>query len=116
MKNLDLFSRRILITSLSIAVILLSGSLFLFSIHGISRAEAGTYSFEKNFASGIKTFKSFQAPGQVTQDSTEVEDIHAIYAFGIGIREGTLYFGILYSNNTIGLHKAPADGPDVLEW
>jgi len=43
-------------------------------------------------------------------------DITAVQAFGLGIREGNLYFGILYSNNSIGLHKAPADSEDVLDW
>ena len=44
------------------------------------------------------------------------EDIMAVHTFGIGIRDGNLYFGILYNNNTIGLHMAPADGEDVIPW
>ena len=114
MKNSDQFSRRFLMISAGISIILLSASLFLFSLRGLSSAQASDHvrftewKKEANLPAGhLKNIP--------LQDDDD-EDITAIYAFGVGIRDGNLYFGILYSNNTIGLHRAPADGEDVLDW
>ena len=86
------------------------------SMNSISTARADN--IEKKWINN----NEFQNVNQFLQnDSLTVADgseelIKAIQAFGIGIREGNLYFGILYSNNSIGIHKAPAEGEDVLEW
>ena len=86
------------------------------SMNSISTARADN--IEKKWINN----NEFQNVNQFLQnDSLDVagesdELIKAIQAFGIGIREGNLYFGILYSNNSIGIHKAPAEGEDVLEW
>ena len=42
MKNLDLLSRRILVSGISISMILLCGSLFLFSLNTVTKANAET--------------------------------------------------------------------------
>lgn len=116
MKKLDLFSRRILSISLGISMLFLSMSLFVISLNSITTAKAEN--FEKKWLNN----NEFQNVNQFIQnDSLNVggeseELIKAIQAFGIGIREGNLYFGILYSNNSIGIHKAPAEGEDVLDW
>ena len=116
MKKLDLFSRRVLSVSLGISMIVLSMSLFMISLNSITTAKAEN--LEKKWINN----NEFQNVNQFLQnDSLIVTDeseelIKAIQAFGIGIREGNLYFGILYSNNSIGIHKAPAEGEDVLEW
>ena len=116
MKKLDLFSRRVLSVSLGISMIVLSMSLFMISLNSITTVKAEN--LEKKWFNN----NEFQNVNQFLQnDSLNVageseEMIKAIQAFGIGIREGNLYFGILYSNNSIGIHKAPAEGEDVLEW
>ncbi len=116
MKNPDVFSRRFLAVTIGISAILLSGSLFLFSLKGISTATAIKHNdvSERNG----KLYANLHTNNKVIplQDDTQDDDIEAIYAFGIGIRDGNLYFGILYSNNTIGLHRSPAEGEDVLDW
>lgn len=114
MKNLDQFSRRIIIVAISISIVLLSGSLFIVSLNGVTSAQAKGVDVAKEWSTRADLSGSYfqNSPGQ---DDLE-EDIRAIYAFGIGIRDGNLYFGILYNNNTVGLHLAPADGEDVLEW
>lgn len=116
MKNLDLLSRRILSASIAIAVVLLSLSLFLISLDMVNPVKADD--LDKNWTHHIDISEMeniTKADQAVNQDDPE-EEIKAIQAFGIGIREGNLYFGILYSNNSIGLHKAPAEGEDVLDW
>jgi len=115
MKNLDLFSKRILSICVGISVILLCGSLFLLSLQSVTSAKAsetGKVTFENDFNKYTSAY-SLDSMDTVNED----EDlIVAKQVFGIGIREGKLYFGILYSNNTIGLHEAPVDGEDVLIW
>jgi len=115
MKKSDVFSNRFLAISIGISTILLSGSLFLFSLKGISSATAKHNRMSENIGD-LRV--NFHASSKIIpfQDDTQNDDIQAIYAFGIGIRDGNLYFGILYNNNTIGLHKSPADGEDVLDW
>ena len=110
MKNLDNFSRWFLSLTLGLSAFLLSGSLFLFALKTISPASAGVTRLPEN----LNEFKTIQSIP--LQDDMQDDDIRAVQAFGIGIRDGNLYFGILYSNNTIGLHRSVADGEDVLDW
>jgi len=115
MKNLDAFSRRFLVVTLGISILLLSGSLFIVSLKSIPVASANN----NPDAESLLDFNTYANPAnKITpfQDELQDEDIRAIQAFGIGIREGTLYFGILYNNNTIGLHRSTADSEDVLDW
>jgi hypothetical protein len=115
MKNLDVFSRRVAVITLGISIVLLSGSLFILSLRSIPSASANNISAHERLmdmdANKLMAHKMIPI-----QDDVQEEDIRAIQAFGIGIREGVLYFGILYNNNTIGLHKSMADGEDVLDW
>lgn len=111
MKNLDVLSRRILVVSVGLSALLLSGSLFIFSLNSIPSASAATVSLTENADAKYSINKMIPQ-----QDETQDDDVRAIQVFGIGIRDGNLYFGILYSNNTIGLHKSVADGEDVLDW
>ena len=114
MKNLDVLSRRILSAGVAISIVLLSGSLFLFALENLSVAKAEPVNkFDIHRQNSLNTMKR---QSQDTLLSESEEDIYAIQAFGMGIREGQLYFGILYNNNSIGLHKAQADGEDVLLW
>ncbi|MBR9997507.1 MAG: hypothetical protein KFF73_00985 [Cyclobacteriaceae bacterium] len=115
MKNLDVFSRRFLVVTLGISAVLLSGSLLLLSLNGIPAASADNGSIPDNL-SALSTSLKVQKNIRPLQDDAQEEDIRAIQVFGIGIREGTLYFGILYNNNTIGLHRSMAEGEDVLDW
>jgi hypothetical protein len=116
MKNLDLFSRRVLSISIGISLVVLSLSLFMISLKSITTANAD--SFEKKWISNseIQNVNQFLQNDSLNNIGETEDMIKAIQAFGIGIREGNLYFGILYSNNSIGIHKAPAEGEDVLEW
>jgi len=116
MKNLDLFSRRILSVSIAISMILLSFSLLIVSLRSISPAKAEDTSKEWMKPLALDKISPLQQDDSLNNVNGSDEVIQAIQAFGIGIREGNLYFGILYSNNSIGLHKAPADGEDVLDW
>ena len=116
MKTLDVFSRRFLSVSLGLTMIFLSLSLLIFSLKSVTVAHADP---RDGYVHDIR--KSFHASPIMVSDTVMNEDdfegdIRAIQAFGIGIREGNLYFGILYNNNSIGVHKAPADSEDVLEW
>ena len=116
MKNPDLISKRILSISIGITMVLLSVSLLLFSLEHVTVANAddsGHDWFKKSELNRI--YPVIKSDTLVNDDDPE-ESIKAIQTFGLGIREGSLYFGILYSNNSIGLHKAPADGEDVLDW
>lgn len=115
MKNLDMFSKRFLVITLGISAILLSGSLFMISLNNLTTASAKDKPVITNtndLAAHLNKAR-YLVP---VQDDLQDEDIRAIQAFGIGIREGNLYFGILYNNNTIGLHRSGADGEDVLDW
>ena len=116
MKNLDLISRRILSVCAGITMVILSICVLIVSLKSVTTANAGN--IEKEWIDNYK-FQTVQAKMNSdtlvnTENSQEV--IKAIQVFGIGIREGNLYFGILYSDNSLGLHKASADGEDVLEW
>jgi hypothetical protein len=116
MKNLDLFSKRILSLSIGLTMIILSICFLILTLKGITTANAG--SIDKEWIDQYKYQKIYNAMSSDTllnNDDTQ-ETIEAVQVFGIGIREGNLYFGILYSNNSIGLHKAPAEGEDILEW
>jgi hypothetical protein len=114
MKNLDVVSKRILSAGVALSIVLLSGSLFLFALDNLSVAKADPlHKIEFNRQGADKNLnRQFQDTISTEMD----EDIYAIQAFGMGIREGQIYFGILYNNNSIGLHKAEADGEDVLLW
>lgn len=111
MKNLDVLSKRFLAFTAGLSVLLLSGSLFIFSLNSIPSASAAISSLPENTAATKSLMKMIPQ-----QDENQDDDIRAIQVFGIGIRDGNLYFGILYSNNTIGLHKSVADSEDVLDW
>ncbi len=115
MKNLDVFSRRFLVVTLGISSILLSGSLFILSLNSVTTASAKNDPAMENI-SEIKGHLNMATSLTPIQDDVQDDEIKAIQAFGIGIREGNLYFGILYNNNTIGLHRSSADGEDVLDW
>lgn len=116
MKKIDLISRRILSVSIGITMIILSLSLFLVSLKNVTSARAN------NFDDRWTDIGKYNRAHNILQEDTIINnenidsDIEAVQVFGLGIREGNLYFGILYNNNSIGLHKAPADGEDVLDW
>lgn len=116
MKTLDVFSRRFLSVSIGLTMIFLSISLLIFSLKSLPVAHAGPSDDDRQ---DLNKF-SGSYPVVVSDTVINVDDvegeIRAMQAFGIGIREGNLYFGILYNNNSIGLHKAPADSEDVLDW
>ena len=116
MKKLDLISRRILSISIGITMIVLSMSLFLMSIDNLTTAKAENY--DGRWMEGKEYGKIHILPkgDTLVNDGNKEPEIQAIQVFGIGIREGNLYFGILYNNNSIGLHRAAADGEDVLDW
>jgi len=116
MKNLDLFSKRILSICVGISIILLSGSLFLLSLKSVTSAKAGEVEKAAFVNNNFNKFNESSILDSLDINDQEEEMISADQVFGIGIREGKLYFGILYSNNTIGLHEAPVDGEDVLVW
>ncbi len=112
MKNPDLFSSRFLAVSLGLSAILLCGSLFLFSLNAVGVAKAG----DRDNLQETLNYPVAESSIRKLDPAQDDEDIRAIQSFGIGIRDGNLYFGILYNNNTIGLHKSPADSEDVLDW
>ena len=115
MKNLDLLSRRLMVISIAISMVLISSSLFLFSLNNVGKAHARDMnSTDYNYTS----LKHVSMVNDTITDNDEISDIDifAVHAFGMGIRDGNLYFGILYNNNTIGLHVAPAEGEDVIPW
>ena len=116
MKNLDLFSRRVLSISIGLSMVALSFSLLFMSVNGVTTANAEN--FEKKWVdnNAIHNVNQLMQNDSLNNAGDSDEMIKAIQAFGIGIREGNLYFGILYSNNSIGIHKAPAEGEDVLDW
>ena len=116
MKNLDLFSKRVLSISIGLSMVVLSFSLLFMSLKSVTAANAEN--FEKKWVdnNSINNANHLIQNDSLNNLGEADEMIKAIQAFGIGIREGNLYFGILYSNNSIGIHKAPADGEDVLDW
>ena len=118
MKNTDLFTKRLLSVSLGLSAVLLSASLLVFSLRGITPAQAG--SFPENTNSGISGVDmNMNLPLKLRQAvpaDTLDEDIQAIQAFGLGMRDGVIYFGILYNNNTVGLHKTEFNSEDILHW
>ena len=116
MKNLDLFSKRVLSISIGLSMVLISLSLLFMSLKSITTANAEN--FEKKWVDNsiIQNANHLVQNDSLNNAGESDEMIKAIQAFGIGIREGNLYFGILYSNNSIGIHKAPAEGEDVLDW
>ena len=116
MKNLDLISRRILSVSAGITMVILSICILIVSLKSVTTANAS------NIEKALIDNHEFQSVNVKMNSDTLVnaensqEAIKAVQVFGIGIREGNLYFGILYNDNSLGLHKASADGEDVLEW
>ena len=116
MKNLDLFSKRVLSISIGLSMVVLSFSLLFMSLKAVTNANAEN--FEKKWVDNNTIHNANYLVQNDSLNNTGESDemIKAIQAFGIGIREGNLYFGILYSNNSIGIHKAPAEGEDVLDW
>jgi hypothetical protein len=117
MKINDLFTKRFLAICLGISAILLSGSVLVTTLSSIPRLQAKPAE-NRILSAGMNHLN------QVTQvalpDSLETgngnEDVYAIHVFGMGIREGVIYFGILYNNNTIGLHKTDYTSGDIIQW
>jgi hypothetical protein len=97
-------------------MVMLSVSLLIVSLKSITVAKAGYSGNEWLEYDGNQKFYQKVLNDTIPNAEDPDASIKAIQAFGIGIRDGSLYFGILYSNNSIGLHKAPADGEDVLDW
>jgi len=116
MKKPDLISRRILSISLGITMIILSMSLFLMSLDNLTTAKAENYDGRWMEGKEYRNIHILSKGDTLVNDGNAEPEIKAVQVFGIGIREGNLYFGILYNNNSIGLHRAPADGEDVLDW
>ena len=116
MKNLDLFSRRVLSISFGLSMVLLSISLLFMSLKSVTTANAENFERKWVESNAITNVNQLLQNDSLNNVGDSDEMIKAIQAFGIGIREGNLYFGILYSNNSIGIHKAPAEGEDVLDW
>lgn len=115
MKNIDLFSRRLLIVAIAISMVMISSAIFLFSLNLVGYTSAKEINRNDY---NVRPFEYMATPLDTIADGDEMTDtdIFAIQAFGMGIRDGNLYFGILYNNNTIGLHVAPTDGEDVIPW
>ncbi len=117
MKKSDLFAKRFLSVCLGISALLLSGSLFLYSLKTVSSAQANPY-FAKDLNSGYagnSVMLSGKTRKVLPPDTTDA-NIQAIQAFGLGMRDGIVYFGILYNNNTIGLHKTECTSEDIMHW
>ena len=117
MKNSDVFAKRFLSVCLGISAILISGSLFVFSLKTITPGQASPLPF-REINDGLSVInKDQQLTKQVTIPAdTSDTDIQAVQAFGMGMRDGVIYFGILYNNNTIGLHKTEYNSEDILHW
>lgn len=114
---MDLFVKRFLSVCLGISLVLASGSLFVFSLKTITATHAET-AVNKVLKSGsIGLNKTLPLTANDTAKSgANDENIQAIQAFGLGVRDGIIYFGILYNNNTVGLHKTEFDSQDILHW
>ena len=115
MKNHDHFSTRLLIIATAVSMVLISSALFLFSLNYVGNVQAKEIN---TYDSNLEPLKYITYPADTIDDIGEITDIDifAVHAFGMGIRDGNLYFGILYNNNTVGLHVAPAEGEDVIPW
>ncbi|HLF34794.1 MAG TPA: hypothetical protein VI583_11170 [Cyclobacteriaceae bacterium] len=117
MKINDSFTKRFLAVCLGISAILLSGSILVTALSFVPRLTAKPVE-NRILPAGMNHLN------QVTQvslpDSLEAgnggQDVYAIHVFGLGIREGVIYFGILYNNNTIGLHKTDYTSGDIIQW
>jgi hypothetical protein len=116
MKNLGIFEKRFLSICMGISAILLSGSMLAFSLKSFNKPESIlTEKVLKAGSTGNLIAKTMMRTDSV-RSASSTEDVQAIQAFGIGIRDGILYFGILYNNNTIGLHKTESGSEDILHW
>ena len=115
MKNLDLFSRRLLVIAIALSLVLISSALFLFSLNYLGSVQAKETNVNH---SNIMPVKYNLSPADTIDNISELSDaeIFAVHAFGMGIRDGNIYFGILYNNNTIGLHVAPVESEDIIPW
>ena len=114
---MDLFTKRFLSVCLGLSAVLLSASLLLFSLKTITESRAETRMDKWLPAGPALTGKAAEG---IMKDSIQAgsadENVQAVQAFGLGIRDGILYFGILYNNNTIGLHKTEFDSQDIIHW
>ena len=117
MKNSDVFIKRFLSVCLGISAILISGSLFVFSLKTVTPGQASPLPV-REINEGLSVINQDQRIArQVTVPAdTSDADIQAVQAFGLGMRDGVIYFGILYNNNTIGLHKTEYTSEDILHW
>jgi len=115
MKNLDLFSRRLLIVATSISMVLISSAIFLFSLNYMGGAQAKVTTVNNG---NTKPINYYLSQADTIDNISELTDgeIFAVHTFGIGIRDGNLYFGILYNNNTIGLHVVQEESEDIIPW
>ncbi len=117
MKKSDLFVKMFLTVCLGLSALLLSGSLFLFSLRTISPTQAEPV-FNKETKTGPAGIVMNMPLGKqkIIQADTSNQNIQAIQAFGLGMRDGIIYFGILYNNNTVGLHKTEFNSEDIIHW
>lgn len=117
MKNSDVFVKRFLSVCLGISAILISGSLLIFSLKTVTPGQASPLPAKEinDGLSVINQDQKFVRPAAVPADTADT-DIQAVQAFGLGMRDGVIYFGILYNNNTIGLHKTEYNSEDILHW
>ena len=117
MKINDLFTKRFLAVCLGISAILLSGSVLVVSFKSLPSYTTRPADNSVLTASLNHIKQATSASGlDSAQAGLAEEDIHAVQVFGMGIREGIMYFGILYNNNTIGLHKTEFNSEDVIHW
>jgi hypothetical protein len=117
MKNPDAVTKRFLSVCLGFSAVLISGSLFIFSLKTVTPSQASPLK-EKDFIAGMNMIQqdSKLAKQVVTPADTSDANVQAVQAFGLGMRDGVIYFGILYNNNTIGLHKTEFNSEDILHW
>ena len=117
MKNSDVFAKRFLSVCLGLSAVLISGSLFIFSLKTVTPAQASTLS-DKEINSDLSVINHDHpvAKQYIVPADTSDANIQAVQAFGLGMRDGVIYFGILYNNNTIGLHKTEYNSEDILHW
>jgi len=116
MKKTDLFIKRFTSVCLGISALLLSGSIFIFSLKTISTTQAKPVS-DKEINSGVNGINmNIPLSGKQAIQADTTGNIQAVQAFGLGMRDGVIYFGILYNNNTVGLHKTEFNSEDILHW
>ncbi len=115
MKKSDLFVKRFLSVCLGLSALLISGSLFLFSLRTISPTQAEP-ALNKEFKNDLTGMNMRLNKQKITPADTSDQNIQAIQAFGLGMRDGVIYFGILYNNNTVGLHKTEFNSEDIIHW